>query len=141
MLGNYNGKQSPIRKRGCIILLKISYANTNGYGVTDPFYTTSLEYMPDADYKIIEPLPTKVEDMRILRKRFGIQIKIVQTGKIARVSIANILLNIASGLSLLGLATKVVEYIALYCLPKKEEYSDMLYKNEVSDSEEKEKIE
>ena len=77
-----------------------------------------------------DPYPTK----RNTLNRHGIEVQIVQTGKLGSVDMSTLLINLTTSLTLLALSTTLVDYTALYLLNKKEAYYAAKY-DEVNEEE------
>jgi len=118
------------RNRGCIIIVSLNYRN-QGFLIGQTL-RTSYQYrathVPDTDYKVIQVIPGGNDQSRILRKRFGIHLKFMQTGKIGRFSGRIVLLEFVSGLGLLAIATTLVDRIAMYLGPRKQHFTSHKYK-------------
>ncbi|EQB77364.1 purinergic receptor P2X4 isoform a isoform 4-like protein [Camelus ferus] len=81
--------------------------------------------------------PTGTEH-RTLIKAYGIRFDIIVFGKAGKFDIIPTMINIGSGLALLGVATVLCDVIVLYCMKKRYYYREKKYKY-VEDYEQKEK--
>lgn len=69
------------------------------------------------------------ENRRTLVKMFGIKFLIEVKGKARKFSLFPLLLNVGSGLALMGLVTIVCDLLVLYCLKSKKIYKEKKYLN------------
>ncbi|KAJ6656724.1 hypothetical protein lerEdw1_003611 [Lerista edwardsae] len=67
-------------------------------------------------------------DFRTLIKAYGIRFDIMVFGKAGKFDIIPTMINIGSGLALLGVATVLCDVIVLYCMKKKYYYREKKYK-------------
>ena len=105
-----------------IIQLFIEYANTKPWmgpsSHIDYVYRAQLIEGTKAKQETAtyDPYPAK----RTTLNRHGIEIQIIQTGKLGAVDMSTLLINLTTSLTLLALSTTLVDYTALYLLNKKE---------------------
>jgi hypothetical protein len=130
-----------MRDRGLVIVLSISYSNQDPnslLGISDHIhYQYRVQRIFETEYETTETVygwvgeedSNEDETHRLIRKRFGILIKIIQTGSIARFSLQELLFHVMSGLGLLAIITTVVDTLALYLMPihLKEKYWECKY--------------
>ncbi|CAO2629553.1 P2X purinoceptor 4 [Lemmus lemmus] len=67
-------------------------------------------------------------EQRTLIKAFGIRFDIIVFGKAGKFDIIPTMINVGSGLALLGVATVLCDVIVLYCMKKRYYYRDKKYK-------------
>uniref|UniRef100_A0A8C2MYB0 P2X purinoceptor n=1 Tax=Cricetulus griseus TaxID=10029 RepID=A0A8C2MYB0_CRIGR len=67
-------------------------------------------------------------EQRTLIKAYGIRFDIIVFGKAGKFDIIPTMINIGSGLALLGVATVLCDVIVLYCMKKRYYYRDKKYK-------------
>lgn len=67
-------------------------------------------------------------DFRTLIKAYGIRIDIMVFGKAGKFDIIPTMINVGSGLALLGVATVLCDIIVLYCMKKRYFYREKKYK-------------
>lgn len=75
---------------------------------------------------------------RYLRKAYGLRFLIESSGRGRRFDWATILVKLGSTAALIGIATVVVDFLALYVLPKKDVYQSLKFR--VADEREQEKL-
>ncbi|XP_063127310.1 P2X purinoceptor 4 isoform X4 [Rattus norvegicus] len=68
------------------------------------------------------------KEQRTLTKAYGIRFDIIVFGKAGKFDIIPTMINVGSGLALLGVATVLCDVIVLYCMKKKYYYRDKKYK-------------
>jgi len=59
---------------------------------------------------------------------YGLKILIEVEGEAGKFNIVPLMLNVGSGLALMGLATIICDLIVLYCLTSRDVYKEMKYK-------------
>nr|CAB90750.1 P2X4b receptor subunit [Mus musculus] len=67
-------------------------------------------------------------EQRTLTKAYGIRFDIIVFGKAGKFDIIPTMINVGSGLALLGVATVLCDVIVLYCMKKRYYYRDKKYK-------------
>ncbi|XP_063677400.1 P2X receptor A-like isoform X2 [Bolinopsis microptera] len=145
-----NGNNKSFRRKGCLMLVTIFYHNilSSMLGTTPLSYTYTVERVPYTPHRVEEIIPmvtpsywnSKVPlnsvtaeerytnpQHRLLRKRYGVHIKFVQSGAIGRFSLSHLLQCLATSMSLITLITTVGDIIALYLLPQSKYYREVIY--------------
>ncbi|XP_012586528.1 PREDICTED: P2X purinoceptor 4 [Condylura cristata] len=67
-------------------------------------------------------------ERRVLTKAYGIRLDVIVFGKAGKFNIIPTMINVGSGLALLGVATVLCDIIVLYCMKKKLYYREKKYK-------------
>lgn len=127
--GDPNYEDEPVRGRGHVLVLTIDYTNIQPWrgASNDISYTYSVQHLAGSSFKLTSS--TDVLDanssnvlFRRVEKRYGVKIIVLQVGKLGRFSFNTLLLQIAAGSALLGIAALLTDFLALHVLPQKEEY-------------------
>ena len=90
-------------------------------------YEYELSSVLDTASKRNNAFYTDYPDHRAMLNEHGIQLFILQTGSLAGVSMAALLIAITSSLTLLAVSTTLVDTLAIYVLPEKKYYSRFKY--------------
>ena len=90
-------------------------------------YEYELSSVLDTASKRNNAFYTDYPDHRAMLNEHGIQLFILQTGSLAGVSMAALLIAITSSLTLLAVSTTLVDTLAIYVLPEKNYYSRFKY--------------
>ena len=134
-----NGNNKPFRRKGCVLIVTIFYTNTFSYIGTSPLiYTYSVERVPFMPHRAEEIIPINTLPLdpelrystlnhRLLRKRYGVHIKILQGGEIGKFSILQLLQCLATSVGLVSLVSVIGDFIALYLLPNSTLYKEKIY--------------
>jgi len=121
---NYGNGDHLIRDKGCILFVWIEYSDKidTVFSIKNenPYYNITVKYMPEADYKIIEPI-TFSNGTILKRKRFGVHIKLMQIGTMSKPSFEKAVTSAISILGVFTLAATVFEYLAVYLFQYKNE--------------------
>ena len=92
-------------------------------------YTPYL--LTTTSFKLYEEIPTgpplNYRLNRTLLNKHGVKIDLVQSGSLASFSFPALLVSLTTSLTLLAVATVIVDYVALYLMPDKIKYSGSKY--------------
>jgi len=127
------------RDRGLVLFVTISYENYQDsfFGTTPARYSYRVSRVPEAEYNAAQVVyppsssldpsrpysPSASHTSRVVQSRAGIQLQLSQTGRLAMFSVNALLMCIAGGMGLLAVGATVVESLAFYVLPAKNEYA------------------
>eukprot|EP01119_Soliformovum_irregulare_P008210 TRINITY_DN2128_c0_g1_i2.p1 TRINITY_DN2128_c0_g1~~TRINITY_DN2128_c0_g1_i2.p1 ORF type:complete len:231 (-),score=47.67 TRINITY_DN2128_c0_g1_i2:113-805(-) len=115
------GSSGTLRYDGVQLLMVIEYSN----GLSDStklLYKYTVVQIPYVETARFEGVSS---DLAL--NRHGIDILVVQTGRIGPFSFPALLTSIVGGVVLLGVATFIVDRLALWILPQKKAYGDAKY--------------
>eukprot|EP01112_Ceratiomyxa_fruticulosa_P010840 TRINITY_DN2882_c0_g1_i5.p1 TRINITY_DN2882_c0_g1~~TRINITY_DN2882_c0_g1_i5.p1 ORF type:complete len:412 (+),score=47.57 TRINITY_DN2882_c0_g1_i5:98-1333(+) len=133
-----------LRSRGLVLYISLSYDNTEEtwFGVGAPKYSYRVYRLHETSHQLIEPLLEDHESTdpeneknhlghkRTFRKRSGIYLKFDITGRIGRPSFMAFLINVASAMSLVTIASLIVDQLALYILPFRNAFETAKYSDQ-----------
>jgi len=128
-----NAKERTFRQNGLILHVSIMYKNSEKmlYGVNIPEYTYHVRRVPYSDYRLKQEIPIANKDgnicERIIKKRYAVRIEFHQGGKIGQFSSANLVFQLVSVMGLLTLTATVIDVIALYIVPNKDNYRQYVF--------------
>ena len=133
-----NGRS--IRYNGAVMVVNIRYQNWQKWTGTNFHYVEGDDKKPceiPYEYELSSVLDTaskrqeivyrEYPDTRVLLNEHGIRLFVLQTGSLAKFSIAQLLIAVTSSLTLLAVATTLVDTLAIYVLPEKNYYSGFKY--------------
>eukprot|EP01088_Endostelium_zonatum_P006201 TRINITY_DN18305_c0_g1_i1.p1 TRINITY_DN18305_c0_g1~~TRINITY_DN18305_c0_g1_i1.p1 ORF type:complete len:443 (-),score=81.61 TRINITY_DN18305_c0_g1_i1:24-1352(-) len=106
------------RYDGVIILIVLSYTNTDGYRTNEYSYTYTATYVTGAQFKVVQEIYGKNYQTILEFNRHGVRLLIVQSGEIGRFDFQTLLLTLVSGLGLLAIATTLVDILGGFCWGK-----------------------
>jgi len=118
------------RARGLVLFVTIHYTNMDTwFGIENTVhYEYRVHRLQETEYALYESLDSTEGDMhRHLHKRFCIHIKFLLSGSIGRFSLNALLSNIVTSLGLVTLASIIVDQLALYVLPIRQQYNNVKY--------------
>ena len=135
-----NANNKAFRRKGCLLLVQIYYTNFEHawFGTTDIKYTYTVQRVPFTPYRSEEIIPLLYQNKtpyerysepqrRLLKKRYGVHVKFIQSGKIGSFSFFCLIQCLATSMSLVTLITTVGDLIALYLLPESAHYREIIY--------------
>jgi len=125
------------RSRGFAIVVDITYDNSlpfSFYSVKDPpEYTFSVSTRDFDEFKHSFVYSKKGKE-RSLMKAYGMDIRLIQGGEIREFDVVTCLVMLTATLTLLALADTATNFLALNCMPNKEEYREaMKYEHKVGE--------
>ena len=110
-----------IRYSGAIFMVIIEYQNALDHLFRDDsHYTIRVKLLDDTEYKAIQAVYSGKLDNRTIYNRHAISFVFLQTGKLVQFDVQALLLQGASGLTLLSFATFVTDFLARWCCWRKE---------------------
>eukprot|EP00035_Acanthoeca_spectabilis_P023428 m.449312 g.449312 ORF g.449312 m.449312 type:complete len:446 (-) comp19801_c0_seq1:152-1489(-) len=119
-----------VRQYGSVILLQISYQNhwpwvgTNGWtGRMHINYYYEVTLLPDSSYKFENTVYDLVLDRRWVKTKYGLRFVVLQQGSIGQFDFLTLLLTGTASLSLLAIATVLVDFLATNVLADRKLYS------------------
>lgn len=119
------------RMRGGAIVVRIDYENAGHWRLfrpkDPPTYTISVTMRPANEFKHLYVSRTE-GDGREVTKAYGQLIIVQQVGRICTFSIMHALIVLMTAMALLGVSNLVTDTLALYVMPRKEQYTDLKYK-------------
>jgi len=133
-----------MRDRGVSLVITLTYDNSKDswFGVTVPKYVYDVHRISETEYETVQSVSPSthhtsldVDELhsgsyghgeRILHHKYGIHITIIQTGRLGRFSFSALLGQLGSGMGLLALGATVVEYLAIYAMPKRRLYREAM---------------
>eukprot|EP01012_Entosiphon_sulcatum_P003678 TRINITY_DN1125_c0_g1_i1.p1 TRINITY_DN1125_c0_g1~~TRINITY_DN1125_c0_g1_i1.p1 ORF type:complete len:450 (+),score=110.42 TRINITY_DN1125_c0_g1_i1:186-1535(+) len=118
------------RYDGVVLLLDINYDNTQGSADTVEYEIRSY-VLPQTEYKHehYEAVSGSVGNPPLVKQfenRHGILVATLQTGKLGQLDFRTLLLTIVSGVVLLGMSTKLTNFLAVAVLPLKKHYAKLM---------------
>jgi len=124
-----------VRARGHVLVITIEYSNVFHWsGASNEIsYVFKVKSLPGSSYKVTSSrdfvLQNSTEILsRKVQKRYGVQIQILQTGRLGAFSFNSLLLQLAAGSALFGISTLVTDFLAMNVLPDKDLYRKEKYK-------------
>lgn len=132
-----DGIQS-LRTRGTAVVVHIHYDNMEPWTLfrprDPPWYTISVTTRPAPEFKHSyvagEAGTTGDETKRKLIWAYGVQVIVKQTGKLRTFSVVNTLMTITTAFVLLATANALTDFLALYVMPRRLEYKDLIYEED-----------
>ncbi len=109
------------------LAFKNKYYNKGAGGDCAIPYEYELTSVPDSPAKRQSVEYVDYPDRRVLLNEHGIRLFVLQTGSLGDFQMAVLLIAITSSLTLLAVATTVVDSLAIYCLPEKKYYAGFKY--------------
>lgn len=134
--GQYNMDCEPYREAGVLVEVEASYQNL------EPFwssfrdnskhisYTYNIRTRPVGEIKseqFSSMQPLDFPNTRIIENRHGIYVHVKVAGQFGEFSIVYLLVMLTTSLALLAVATKIVDFLAIYVLADKDKYSEWKY--------------
>lgn len=128
-----NTEGKTLREAGTVIEIEALYTNLHPW--TSSFGNTDIEYEYKVTRRPVESLTNEVYSQyqphfpaqRALDHRHGLYIIVKIGGKFGEFSPIYTLIMICTAMSLLRLATYFVDFIAMYCMKRKDVYFDAKY--------------
>ena len=126
------------RYNGAVVIVTITYDNThkfkgvvgNGTG-SNIFYTYSISYLEDATFKTVDAIYNPFPNKRVVLNRHGIRIFVVQAGQLGQFDVTQLLPQLTTSLTLLAIASSVVDFFMMYIAPQRETYKQYKYQKTV----------
>ncbi len=129
---DYAGRQNTtFRMKGMVLNVYISYQNSEStwFGTTAPTYTYSVRRIPEMEYKVIRSI-RNANNERIKHRMNGVNIRFIQSGKIARFSWSSLVGGITSAFGLMASLSLVIDLLALYVHPDKSHFYTAKYQEQ-----------
>lgn len=132
-----NGRS--IRYNGAAMVVNIRYQNwANGVGLFIGYsvkdgqtcnvpYEYELSSVLDTASKRQTVVQTDFPNKRTLLNEHGVRLFVLQTGSLAVVDMVTLLIAVTSSLTLLAMASTIVDMLAVYVLPEKKYYNGFKY--------------
>jgi len=119
------------RMRGGALVVRIDYENAGHWRIfrpkDPPTYTISVTMRPANEFKHLYVSRTEGNG-REVTKAYGMLIIVQQVGRICTFSIMHALIVLMTAMALLGMSNLLTDMLALYVMPRKEQYTDLKYK-------------
>mmetsp|Transcript_26620 Transcript_26620/g.70020 ORF Transcript_26620/g.70020 Transcript_26620/m.70020 type:complete len:452 (+) Transcript_26620:196-1551(+) len=120
-----------VRYYGSVVLLSITYYNhwpwvgTHGWtGRKHINYFYSVSLLPDSSYKFESTVYDLGLDQRWVKTKYGLRLVVLQQGSIGQFDFLTLLLTGTASLSLLAVATVLVDFLATNILADRKAYKD-----------------
>mmetsp|Transcript_55407 Transcript_55407/g.121182 ORF Transcript_55407/g.121182 Transcript_55407/m.121182 type:complete len:508 (-) Transcript_55407:107-1630(-) len=128
------------RRHGVFLVMNIWYSNLQPYKMfaKDITYHYEVYALRESRGETERSYYVNYPTSRVVEQIQGIKILINQDGAIGAFSWTRLLINFASGLTMLAVATFVVDNIGMYCLPERHVFAHLKYPNRHLDEDEKE---
>ena len=123
------GQADTLRYDGVVLLVVVDYRGTSA-GKDTVKYTYRLKYVPSAEYKYEEVKEFSYIDRvtgvhmvkRRVYNRHGVRIIVVFSGWMGKFSFTELLKTLVTGLAILAISKKVMEYVVMRLLPHADIY-------------------
>lgn len=120
-------KSNSLLYSGTVVLVLVKYSNDEGWNHPspgEPRYEYIVRRVNNSDYKMFEAKDVPNEpNSRLLIKRAGPKFIFLVTGDFAQFSFQTLLIQLASAIGLLSVATLVVETVMLYLAKWRKHYA------------------
>ncbi len=114
---------STLRYSGVVIVVNVEYTNVYHWvGAGTPYYTYRLTLLPGANAKTVDASYPSDRSRRTVLNQHGIRLTVIETGRLGAFDTTQLLLRLTTSLSLLAVATVIVDSLALYCLARRQQY-------------------
>jgi hypothetical protein len=118
------------RQTGVVLLVNIEYSNTHSFNSHHLIYTYRVSAVENTKYRVEQAVYTKSYDRIVSLSRRGVHIIFQITGTIGKLDFQTFVINVASSISLITLATIITNFIFIrHCGRCKERYRDEIYEN------------
>lgn len=136
--GSPNDEGETLRERGTILAVEIEYANLKPFKSTGALLQRS-HTTPGYIYKVVErpmfEMKTEMysknkmssDKLRYMENRHGILLRVQVSGSFGKFSIVYLLVMLTTSVALLGAASKLTDFLAIYVLEGKEDYTEAKY--------------
>jgi len=118
------------RMRGGALVLRINYDNSDHWRIfqprNPPTYTISVTMRPAEEFKHLY-VSENGPDAREVIKAYGFLIVVQQMGRICTFDVMHALIVIVTAMALLGVSNALTDMLALYVLPRRNEYTKWKY--------------
>jgi hypothetical protein len=138
--GDFVNNES-LRRRGFVLFLVINYDNTiDFFNLGKIRYTIRPYLMTESEFKVEQVVHTNYTQERMVIDRHGIRIVALQEGRLGSFDFAVLLIQITVSLTLMRIATMVLDVVMLYLLPDRIHYRRYKYEQTEDFSELRQRI-
>lgn len=115
------------RYSGRVLQLTIDYNNIYPWtGAGEVEFTIAVEAVPNSNFKLDVPTYTDGNlTSRVVQTKSGLRVNVVQTGTVGSYDATTFLLQFTTSLTLVTVATTVIDLLMLYVLKNKKKYAEM----------------
>jgi hypothetical protein len=127
------GSSKTHRKEGVLLMLEVEYKNSRPWwGVyptySDVMYVLRVKPVEASTYKETDiTYKPNEENNRVVLTRYGIRMTALLIGQLGKFDMTTLLLQLTTSLSLIAVATVLVDYLAIYFLKDKKIYKAAKY--------------
>jgi hypothetical protein len=120
------GKPDSKRKTGIVLVMEIKYDNVQTSSTSIIEYKTYVTEVKGANFKSEQGLfNSNTPDQRMVYNRHGIRVLILQTGDLGHFDFTAMLVQLTASLSLIAVATTVVDLLMTKVMADKEEFKGL----------------
>lgn len=127
---SYEGSSHSRRYEGLIVMIAIQYHNVRLWRLTTlptPYYFYNVSIINGSTYKEVDVVFSKFPTERVKLDKHGILFEVSSAGQLATFSATNMLIQLTTSLTLMAMATVIVNVMAQYVLKFRHYYSEALY--------------
>jgi hypothetical protein len=127
---SYEGSAHSRRYDGLVVKIAIQYHNVQLWRLSTlatPYYFYNVSIINGSTYKEVDVVFTNVPTEREKLDKHGILFEVSSAGQLASFSATNLLIQLTTSLTLMAMATVVVNVMAQYVLKFRHYYQDALY--------------
>jgi len=133
---SFNKEGEPLRESGTIIEILVEYSNlrpflsTFGFSEVGYVYRVverHMEELKTEGYALTQP--SDAPKHRLIENRHGLLVRLKVGGSFGNFNIVYLLVMLTTSLALLAVATRIVDFMAIYVLQQKELYRSFKYEH------------
>eukprot|EP01063_Lacrimia_lanifica_P036877 TRINITY_DN7426_c0_g1_i1.p1 TRINITY_DN7426_c0_g1~~TRINITY_DN7426_c0_g1_i1.p1 ORF type:complete len:444 (+),score=163.19 TRINITY_DN7426_c0_g1_i1:63-1394(+) len=117
---------STLRYDGVVLYVLLNYDNTKTDDRDEVEYEMTITAMTKADPKYVT-LDATTAGTQQINNRHGVQIMVVQTGKLGAFSLKTLVISMTASLGLLAVAQTITDLLAKFVMPLKDEYKKIIF--------------
>jgi len=122
------GSGHTLRYEGLGVEIDIEYSNSVRWvGRTEPWYVYKPLIVPSAEYKLSQIDDLSYPDRRVRRSQHGILFQVKASGHLAKFDFTSLLVQLTTSLTLLAVATVIVNFFAQHILKHRVYYAQALF--------------
>jgi len=131
---SFNKAGEPLRESGTILEVQVEYSNlrpflsTFGYSEVGYVYRVverHMEELKTEGYALSQPPDHPIH--RLIENRHGVLVRLSVGGSFGNFNVVYLLVMLTTSLALLATATRIVDFLAIYVLQKKDVYRSFKY--------------